>query len=100
MPIHTIPQGKSRAAAFLYPNQASSHTCAVRVVQGVERRGNFSAETVTETLPVTLLRGKGFSCLLHLELAVDSATKFCFSDHKGHYNELFGQTSSRMYSEA
>lgn len=63
--------------------------CAVKLVEVVERRGNFRADTMTEILPIIMLRGKGFSCLLHLELAIDSVTKFCFSDHKGHYNELF-----------
>lgn len=80
---------KVGAAAFLYQNRASSHTPAVKLVEEVERGQNFSAEIMTEILPMISLRRKSFPCLLHLELAIDPATEFCFSDHKGHYNELF-----------
>lgn len=50
--------------------------CAGKCVKGVERRGI----SVQRFLPIILLRGKGFSCLFHLEFAVDSALKCCFSD--------------------
>lgn len=58
-------------------NQARSHTGLLENLWKGQKEEEIS---VQRFLPIILLRGKGFSCLFHLELAMDSAKKFCFSD--------------------
>jgi len=52
--IHTIAQGKSRAAAFLSQSRASGYMCAVKLGEETESRGNFSAETMTDLCQLSL----------------------------------------------